>query len=350
VPSKLVFLGGTTMTNTNGVTQVNGPQSALEVSGAANVALGALTFTNGAGGFMSDGGTVVTATNNVPFSAASSFLIQNSSRFVAPGMTMNGQLTLRGSGRVDAPITLGTSGRIVADSGQGILKTISQAELAAKCASGQIVEFKQVISFPKPQTTCAWGTDAAPNLGNLGKKDQRVSARLEQDAPLGIPDNALLCSLNLDFIPDGSAGQQMYYDDEIFMTFNNVILAASQSYNTEFTKKDGFMVYDWASLVGKRYGQALFEPYCAGADSGQGECFIPPTETNGIMKVKFSDAIIQKIAVSTGVKYGDGKGPVTPAKSSFKFSFVTIGDNDDPADCKHSDFGFQVAAKYVVFK
>jgi len=121
VPSKLIFLGGTTVTNTNGLTQVNGPLSALEVSGAANLALGTLTFTNGAGGFISDNGTTVTATNTVAFGSASSFLVQNSGRFTAAGITLDGTLTLRGSGRVDAPITMGTSSRIVADSGQGIL-------------------------------------------------------------------------------------------------------------------------------------------------------------------------------------------------------------------------------------
>ena len=178
----------------------------------------------------------------------------------------------------------------------GVPKNISPAELATKCANSEVVEYKQVISFAQPQDTCAWGTDAVPNMGNLGKKDGRVSARYQQDDLLKVPDNALLCSLNLDFVPDGSAGQQMYYDDEIFMTFNDVILAASQSYDTAFTKKDGFMVYDWSKLVGKKYGHDLFPAYCVGADQGQGECFIPPTETNGLMKVNFSDAIVQKIA------------------------------------------------------
>ena len=237
----------------------------------------------------------------------------------------------------------------VEQSSVGVPSSISPAELAIKCANTEVVEYKQLISFPSPQNTCAWGTDANPNLGNLGKKDQRVSARHQQDAMLNIPENALICSLNMNFISDGSAGQQMYYDDEIFMTFNDVVLAASQSYETEFAKKDGFMVYDWTKMVGKKYGHALYEPYCVGADKGQGECFIPPTETNGIMKVNFSDAIVQGIAASTGVKLGDDKAlPVN--KTNFKFSFVTIGDNDSPIDCKHSKFEFRVAAKYVVFK
>jgi hypothetical protein len=256
-----------------------------------------------------------------------------------------------GSAAADSAASVLTAGASKeTGTGAGVPASITPAELAMKCTTTETIQYQQVITFAQPEDTCAWGTDAVPINGNLGKKDQRVSARYQQDVLLKIPDNALLCSVNLDFIPEGAGGQQMYYDDEIFMTFNDVILAASQSYDTAFTKKDGFMVYDWEKLVGKKYGHNLFEPYCAGADSGQGECFIPETETNGVMKVNFSDAVVQGIAVSTGIKVADSAKPLDLNKTSFKFSFVTIGDNDAPADCKHSKFEFQVAAKYVVFK
>jgi hypothetical protein len=232
----------------------------------------------------------------------------------------------------------------------GVPSKISASELATKCSSSEVIEYNQLVTFGKPVDTCAWGTDAAPNMGNLGKKDQRVSARYEQNVMLNVPDNALLCGMNMNFVSDGSAAQQMFYDDEIFMTFNDAILAASQSYETAFVKKDGLMMYDWTKVVGKKYAQGQFPQYCAGADKGQGECFIPPTETNGIMKVNFSDTLVQGIAASTGIKLADSDKPTAVNKSSFKFSFVTLGDNDSPIDCKHSKFEFKVTAKYVVFK
>ena len=235
-----------------------------------------------------------------------------------------------------------------AGTGQGIPRKITATELAAKCASSTVVAMQQVVTFAEPAGTCAWGTDSAPNLGNLGQLDSRVSARLEQDIVLAVPSNALLCSLSLDFIPDGTAGQNMVYDDEIFMTFNNVILAASQSYDTAFEKKDGYMMYDWNRLAGKPYTPTGFQQYCLGADQALGSCSIPPTQTPGVMKVTLSDALVQGIAASTGVTVA--ASGVAPNTSKFKFSFVTIGDNDAPDDCKHSKFEFQAAAKYVIFK
>jgi len=68
------------------------------------------------------------------------------------------------------------------------------------------------------------------------------------------------------------------------------------------------------------------------------------------MKVEFNDEIVQKIAVLSGASMATSEKPVAADKSKFEFSFITIGDNDDPIDCKHSKFEFKVSAQYVVFK
>ncbi|MCH8242787.1 MAG: hypothetical protein IH897_09280, partial [Planctomycetes bacterium] len=51
--SKLIFINGTRVTDSGGTTTVDGGLSRLEVSAAANVELGTLSFTNGGGGFVS---------------------------------------------------------------------------------------------------------------------------------------------------------------------------------------------------------------------------------------------------------------------------------------------------------
>jgi hypothetical protein len=232
---------------------------------------------------------------------------------------------------------------------KGVPPKVTAEDLAKKCATGKVTQLVQNIVFAKPATTCDWGTDANPKMGNLGRKDGRVSARFEQEVALKVPDNALICGLTLDFVDDTTAGQSMRYDDEIFLNFNNVILAASQSYAPAFTMKDGHMMYSWDGLVGKKYGYGLYEPYCAGAETGKGECFIPPTETTGLMKLNFDDSLIQSIAASTGIKVASPDKPVAGNKTDFRFNFVTTGDNDD-SDCQHSKFEFKISAKYVVYQ
>ncbi|MBI4719239.1 MAG: hypothetical protein HY763_15685 [Planctomycetes bacterium] len=119
--SKIIFLGGATVTNNNGTTTIDGASSTLEVSGGSNVALGTLTFANGAGGFTSDGGTSLTATNTVSLGAGSQFSVQNSSRFNAPGLNLAGGLTVNNSAAVNAPITVAPTGQITANSGNATL-------------------------------------------------------------------------------------------------------------------------------------------------------------------------------------------------------------------------------------
>ncbi len=225
---------------------------------------------------------------------------------------------------------------------------ITRQELAARCAAAAPLSLQQTIVFDQPADTCAWGTDQSPNNGNLGPRQGRVSARLEQDVSLNLPRNALICGLDFDFSPSNEQGQQMYYDDEIFLNMNNVILAASQSYESVFAKKDGFLFYDWKNLVGKRYGSRQFKPYCAGGQRGKGKCFIPPTETSGKMRVDFSDEIVQAIVIASTSNQPKSDRRVLAVQDPFVFSFVTVGDNDSPIDCKHSRFEVDVKARFIL--
>ncbi|MEZ4742012.1 MAG: hypothetical protein R3B45_06155 [Bdellovibrionota bacterium] len=223
---------------------------------------------------------------------------------------------------------------------------VTEESLAKKCLGTEVKTYTQTITFSEPEKSCDWNQN-----GNLDIKQAVVTARYRQDQALSMPEGAVLCSMSMDSLADGTdQGQYMYYDDEIFLTFNDYILAASQSNAKYFeTTKDGFLIYDWKKLVGTTYSQTP-DPYCIGKAEGLGRCEIPKTETKGVMKVEFDDKIIQKIAVASGANQGDGSAPTSVDLNKFKFSFITTGDNDTKIDCKHSKFEFKVATKYVLYK
>ncbi len=232
------------------------------------------------------------------------------------------------------------------------------------CANGEKKTLKQMITFDPPEQKCPWGTDDDPFEGNLGIKDRRVSARIEQQVALDIPSNALFCDMSLDFkagLPeeDREKGQYMYYDDEIFLTFNDVIFAASQSYDNVFQNEEGFLIYDWNKIVGERYEWERFQPYCITMGTQEGACSIPKTQTKGYMDVALTPELVQNLAAYTGFVFDkkEDKMQLTEeqaaekkANEKFEFGFVTIGDDNTNIDCAHSKFEFEINLQYVVVK
>ncbi|MCH8242786.1 MAG: hypothetical protein IH897_09275 [Planctomycetes bacterium] len=121
VASKLVFIGGTSATDRGGTTIIDGALNRLEVSGASNVNLGTLSFTNGGGGFVSGSGSVVAATNVVPISETSRFSVVGGGRLDALGVDLAGEVVLQSNAVVNAPITVESTGQITANSATGSL-------------------------------------------------------------------------------------------------------------------------------------------------------------------------------------------------------------------------------------
>ncbi|MCK4660028.1 MAG: hypothetical protein KAV82_10950, partial [Phycisphaerae bacterium] len=130
--SKLIFLSSAKVTNAGGSTQIDGSQGRLEVSGAADVELGQLTFTNGGTGSVTDASTVVTADTTInpgaaftitssgrlsgPHAQVDGQLLVQSSAVVDAPVTVDGELVVRSSGRIDAPVTVNPTGQLLADS------------------------------------------------------------------------------------------------------------------------------------------------------------------------------------------------------------------------------------------
>ncbi len=224
--------------------------------------------------------------------------------------------------------------------------------LALACSKPGTKKHSQVITFAEPTVSCAWGTDATPVNGNLGMLNGRISARSEEPADLNLPPGALLCQMGLEFANGADGlGQTMYYDDEIFLTFNNLLLTASQSTRlaTDFPKKDEFLVFTWDKLVSTPYIQSngASSVYCAGQATQEGKCQIPATQTNGKIALTFNDSLVRRLAIATGLNF-EKKAAALADAPKHQFKFITTGDNDDVIDCKHSTFQMTVNATYIV--
>jgi hypothetical protein len=198
-------------------------------------------------------------------------------------------------------------------------------EVAAKCGSSPMQTKVQSIAFADPGMSCVWSQG-----GNGAKKDGEIRGRIEQSVALALPEGAVICDLGFTF-----AETQMRYDDEIFLTFNDLVLAGSMDYTARFDQSGDFFKYDWTKLINAPYSHDLYADYCLGAQDGTGHCMIPPTETTGTMQLEFASSLVHKLSVKA------------IQSKRFDLGWVTVGDNDDRVDCRHSDFGFDVTIKYV---
>ncbi|MGE0174712.1 MAG: hypothetical protein AB7T49_18110 [Oligoflexales bacterium] len=193
------------------------------------------------------------------------------------------------------------------------------------CQNQAVVEtMTKTIRFDRPETTCAWNMD-----GNLSKVQAVVRARREQAQNLDIGSDAVICGVAFD-VPQ----QQIQFDDEIFLLFNNVVLAMSKDYTYALPQHEGLHVYDWASLRNEDYlPDGYSHNYCLGEGDGTGTCVMPYTETTGALKLAFDDSVLHKIS-----SFSD--------TSQHSFGLVTIGD-DNNTDCIHTGLQFQVSVRYV---
>lgn len=215
---------------------------------------------------------------------------------------------------------------------RGTLKIASADDVAALCERETPTTETFSLTFPDDPPGCAWGQD-----GNLEMAQGVVTARAEQHLGLPLPEGAVVCDLALDFEVDPGFEQVIYYDDNMFLAFNDVVLAASYGPMVDALPRDGlFSTWDWGALAGTPFG---FDPatptYCLGAAEGLSDCDIPPPETNGPVALAFDPSLVSQLsfrALQSG---------------TFDYSFVTIGDNDPDVDCYHDAFTIEVAATWV---
>lgn len=249
------------------------------------------------------------------------------------GLLLASALSFQNCAKTDFASTLGDEaslgldanqdGRLPAgDNGGGVIPT---EDIAVNCKNQTLKPFDQKIDFEKPNR-CDWGLN-----GNLSAKDGYAQARSEQRVELDLPSNAVICKLEFEFVK-----QDMLYDDQFMMTYNNFVLASSFKGLVEFLPQvDGLYKYDWSALKGKRYSVSGFAPFVAGSADG-GTINMPKTQENGKIEMKVADATFYKFASkkSSGAKHA--------------FGFVTTGDNDDKTDCQHLPVNFNVKGSYYI--
>jgi hypothetical protein len=230
-----------------------------------------------------------------------------------------------------------------------------EEKIKHNCQTETVKTISQKVLFANPGKTCDWTKGT-----NLSRIDLQIRARREQFVPLTGLGNGIVCSMNFEF-----PKQDMLYDDEIFLLYNNTVLTSSINYNQYFGEKNGLSFYDWSKIRGVKYSARERNSFCLGRDTELGLCSMPYTETAGSMVLSFHDELIYKISAATNIKLDalstfsltagheryEGQesavpGDFTDKERGIGFTFVTLGDNDN-SDCQHKPFEFTVNLKYI---
>lgn len=218
---------------------------------------------------------------------------------------------------------------IACKGGSLTLDDIEDAEdLEEACEEhADLVEEETVrVEFPATVGQCAWGED-----GNLDAADGYLTARVEQTRSLDLPDDVVVCDMELSFAGEVGLEQDIVYDDNFLFLFNDVVLASSYAPWVELLPQEGSLrLYDWSTIAG---AENLFDSsiptYCLGEEAGLAECDIPPPETTGPIVLSFDTSITSELSY-TAIE-----------SEAYDFTFVATGDNDPDTDCAHETFFFE---------
>lgn len=248
---------------------------------------------------------------------------------------------------------------------------VAQSNCEKATADGTLKTMTYQVTFPAlPGGSCDFYDPNNPSVpdasllnaaGNGGRFQAFYRARAEQEYVVNLPTQATLCGASFDF-----PMTQMVYDDEIYLTLNDYMLAMSVDVSQEamydgysvdglMANSEGFYKYQWHDTpdANGMYNLPMtFTPdrYCLGVAKNDPDfntkCVIPPTQTVGQMKLDIPDESI--IAVGALTDYIDPKDPnMVGQPTQLNFGFISTGDNDIAIDCSHSEVQFTVTVKYV---
>ena len=185
------------------------------------------------------------------------------------------------------------------------------------------VTVAETLSFP--------ATDSCDfdNGINLERRNGHIQAVIEQKTQLTVPSNrSVVCGINLT-----TQSAVLTYDDLLLLTVEDtIVLSSNQSYFSALDTEGDAYIWDFDRVRGMAVDSFTTDPYCLGTTAG--DCELPETDTNGVMKVEFFPEDFAAIAA----KYS--------GRDVWNFGLVTTGDNDDN-DCMHSDFSLSYQLSYV---
>ncbi|WP_141733788.1 hypothetical protein [Oligoflexus tunisiensis] len=210
------------------------------------------------------------------------------------------------------------------------------------------------LFFPAKTMTCEFEKN-----DNLSRKNEVLRARREEFVELPLEGMTRLCNMKFD-----APQQVMRFDDEIMITLNSLVVAASQDYSTKSkhlednlevypngltVDADGLVTYKWLPPNGMQnleYFNGKLAKYCLGLDPSKPDfdqlCRIPKTSTNGNMQLTLPQDAFLKLAAKAGLVFDKQIQSVPKAQ----LGFITTGDNDN-SDCQHLDFRMTVTIDYI---
>ena len=199
------------------------------------------------------------------------------------------------------------------------------------CERYEQLTLEQGVFFPE-RVDCSFksifhheNTDITP--GNLCRKDRYLQAREWQTVDVELPDNAVICGMEI-----VSRQDQIQYDDFLIFTIEDYILMLS---NTDLLRHmprmDGAYVWDFEAIKGKKYGFNGGR-YCLGNNS---TCAFPGHDKQGSVNFSVDTEALAPISAKL------------QGKSSYSFSAIATGDNNDE-DCWHTDLELDVKIRYVL--
>lgn len=184
------------------------------------------------------------------------------------------------------------------------------------------------VLFPAIDPDCPWEEG-----DNTTMAEAALTARVEQEVVLQLPEGAVICDLDFDFASSGGVYQEMLYDDDIFLTLDGVVIAASDGNHVEdLPTEDDLPVWDWSAVVGDQISASRAWVYCLGETS---YCELPPTETAGRVALSYDRDTVAALAWRV------------LDQPELTLGFITGGDNDPDKDCRHEDFRFDLVVPWV---
>lgn len=218
---------------------------------------------------------------------------------------------------------------LIACAGQVDIQTTD--DVRDVCEAGTPTDVELSVTFEALDGGCPFGED-----DNLDAQDATFSARIEQVDALELPEGGVVCDLDFDFQGlDPSFEQEMEYDDNFILTFNDVVLATSYGPLVDLLELDeDLRIYDWDAIAGSELRFQDIDPYCLGDEGGDSTCTIPDPETPGPIALSFGGGLVDQLSLRS------------VQQDRYDFSFISLGDNDD-TDCSHRTFTFTVTAPVV---